>query len=176
MATATPEKLSQVRCFCPYWSPFTCSCLLVKDALFIPLKSHVTLYCFSSRFSFCPYYLQLAEGENQAKKTQKKPTNHRRSVRIPGYHSFRYSQLIDKQLNKQLNKTKESNTWTLDVSDHGLRFASEQSLAQDTAIRFFVEDDLSVTKIEGVGRVVWSAPLKNTSLFQVGVAITWLFR
>jgi len=173
MATATPEKLLvQVRRSCPYWSPFTSSCLLVKNDLFIPLKSHVAVYCFSSRFSFCPTYLQFAEADSQPEAAAAQPVNHRRSVRIPGYHDFRFSQIIT----KQQVKTTESTTWTLDLSDHGLRFASSRSLIQDTAIRFFVEDETKAATIEGVGKVVWSAPLKNTSLYQVGVAITWLFR
>lgn len=172
MATATQEKSSQEGCCCPYWAPLTCSCLLVKDDLFIPLKSHIAVYCFSSRFSLCPYYLQLADAANQTKEKQKNPSNHRRSTRIPGYRSFRFTKLID----KQLFKTKEDTTWTFDVSDHGVRFASEQILTHDTVIHFFVEDDTSATTVEGIGRVVWCAPLHNTSLFQVGAAITWLLR
>lgn len=172
MAIATPDNLLQARCSCPYWSPFTYSCLLVKDDLFIPLKSHVAVYCFSSRFYFCPTYVEFAEAENQPQAKGTAAFNQRRSVRIPGYHNFSFSQLI----NKKLLKSREKTTWTLDMSDHGLRFASDQSLTQDTAIRFFVEDEARAATIEGVGKVVWSAPLKNTTLYQVGLAITWLFK
>ncbi len=170
MATVTQEKTPPEECSCLYWAPFTYSCLLVKDTLFMPSKGHVLLYCHSCRFSLCPHYQQLVDAEEPTKIKQAEPLDHRRSIRFPGYHNFRFSKVT----NKHFSKAKENNTWTFDMSEHGVRFASEQVLTRDTAIRFFVEDDEITTRAEGVGRVVWCAPLANTSLFQVGVSFDLL--
>ena len=172
MATATPKKLWPARCSCPYWSPCTSSCLLVESDLFIPLKNHVALYCSSGRFALCPTYLHLTEAASQPQAAEEKPIKRRRSVRIPCHHPFRFSQVV----NRQPADMQENTSWILDVSDHGLRFASDQSLSQETTICFCIEDEATATKIEGVGRVVWSAPLNNTSLYQVGVAFKDEFR
>lgn len=170
MTNSTPKIVSQGNCL--YWAPFTYSCLLVKDGLFVPLKSHVFMYCHSSRFSLCPHYQQLVDTKKPTEIKQQEPINHRRSVRFLGYNNFYFSKLIG----RHLFKTKEENTWTFDVSDHGVRFASTQQLTHGTTLHFFIEDDEVAATVEGVGRVVWCDPLKRTSLFQVGVAIDWLYR
>jgi len=79
-------------------------------------------------------------------------------------------------MGKHLSKTWEDRTWTFDVSEHGVRFASDKLLVPDTAIHFLLEDDEIATTVEGVGKITWCAPLKNISLFQVGVALGWLCR
>jgi len=168
----TQETTSSKECYCLYWAPFTCSCLLITNGLLLPLKEYILLYCHTNRFFLCPHYQQLANAEELTETEPKKPMNHRRSIRFPGYHDFYFSKLIG----KHLLKTREENTWTFDISDYGVRFASDQSLTRDAAIHFLVKDDEIATTVEGVGRVVWCDPLKHTPLFQVGVAIDWLFR
>jgi len=79
-------------------------------------------------------------------------------------------------IDTHLFNIRANNTWTFDLSDHGLCFASEQALARDTAIRFFIEANETIATTEGVGEVVWCVPLKNTAFFQVGIAINWLFK
>jgi len=171
MATVTQNKALQEYCSCPYWSPFTCCCLLVKDDLFIPLQHHVVMYCLSSRFAWCSYYVQLAGFENQTEPEQEHSINHRRSIRTSRYNRFSYAEIVDNHLFKNGTDT----TWTFDLSEHGIRFASDQLLEPETAIHFCVEDEETFTTMKGVGKVVWCTPLKSTSFFQVGVAITWLF-
>lgn len=172
MAASTPKTVSLENCSCLYWAPFTCSCLLVKDGLLIPLKNHVLMYCHSSQFSLCPHYQQLVDAEHPTEIKQPGSINRRRSISFPGYHDFYFSKLIG----RPLFKTEEEKTWTFDVSDHGVRFASEQLLTSNTAIHFFIEDEEIAATIDGVGRVIWCDPLKDTPLFQVGIAIGWLYR
>ena len=171
MPTDTQKKTVQEYCACPYWSPFTRCCLLVKEDLFIPLNHHVMMYCLSSRYAWCSYYLQLASIEQHPESDQDHSINHRRSMRTSRHNRFSYSAIGDSHPFKKDTDT----TWTVDLSEHGIRFASEKLLEPDTAIQFCVEDEETFSTIKGVGKVIWCTPLNSTSFFQVGVAITWLF-
>ena len=172
MATITQNKTVQESCTCPYWSPLICCCLLVTDDFFIPLKDHIMMYCLSSRFSKCSYYSRQESIENQTHRDQKHSINNRRSTRTCRCMRFNYSEFIDNHFFKKRHDT----TFTFDISDHGIRFASEKLFEPDTNIHFSVENKETFGTIEGVGKVVWCSPLKSSPFFQVGMAVTWLFR
>ena len=129
------------------------------------------MYCLSSRFSRCSFYSQRAILENQTILEQKQLINNRRSVRICHRMRFNYSEIVN---NYQLKKSDDT-AWTLDISDHGIRFAGEKLFVPETAIHFFIENREAFRTLEGVGKVVWCSPLKSSPFFQVGMAVTWLF-
>jgi len=129
------------------------------------------MYCLSSSFSMCSYYSQRASFKNQILRDQEHSTNHRRSIRICHCKRFSYSEILNNHLVNKGNDT----SWTMDISEHGIRFASDKLLEPETAIHFSVDNEEAFTTIEGVGKVVWCSPHISSSFFQVGLAVTWLY-
>jgi hypothetical protein len=165
-----PQKSRLKKCTCPYWAASSRACLLVKEGLFLPLQQHVDVYCLSSRYPSCRHYLLLAEAQNktiQERQEQTSAISRRRSIRIPSHYSFRFSEIT---ANDQLPGLQEDDAWTIDLSDHGIRFASRQWLTPDTVIRFFLILDDSNGGIEKTGRVIWCEPLENMPLYHAGIA------
>jgi len=154
-------------CACPHWEPENRSCLLVKDGLFLPVEEHVATYCLSSQYTLCRHYELLAGEAERAGRNATPPVNRRRSVRIPNRHFFRFSEITGSD---QLPSIREDDAWTIDLSDHGIRFVTRQKLAPETAVRFVVDTGGTAKSLQGIGRVVWSEPLENTALFHAGIA------
>ncbi|MGD9948356.1 MAG: PilZ domain-containing protein [Desulfobulbus sp.] len=143
--------------------------MLVKDGLFLPVPEHIAAYCTSQYYLSCHHYQLLANLHDHPPKEDQRPINRRRSIRIPRYHLFRFSELSP---NKQTPETRQEETWTIDVSEHGIRFASYRYLAPDTLIRFSLEGENRLNIDNGQARVVWSEPLENTPLFHAGIAFS----
>ena len=97
------------------------------------------------------------------------PVNRRRSVRIPQFHLFRFSELHP---NKRGSDNQAEETWTIDVSEHGMRFASYRYLPPNTRIQYTVEGESRGNLSRGQGKVIWSEPLENTQLFHAGIAFS----
>ena len=172
MATVTQNETVQEPCSCPYWSPLTGCCLLAKDDLFIPLKDHALIYCLSSRFSWCSYYLELEGCENQTDFDKEKAINNRRSIRTPYYNRLSCLEFVDRNTFKEVN----SNSWTSDTSEHGIGFVSQKFIYTDKIILFCVEEEMPYATIRGYGKVIWCKCINKKYLFRVGVAITWLLQ
>jgi len=164
--TIPPIGFQRKQGACPHWCSSSSSCPLVKNGLFMPLEQHVAAYCLSTYYPSCSQY-QLQTGAVDREQTD--PINRRLSIRVPCRHSFHFSEIIG---HDHLPGLHEDNTWTIDLSDHGIRFASRHLLPLDTDIRFFLETDDRIDKIEGTGRVVWCTPLDNTALFHAGIVFT----
>ncbi len=135
----------------------------------MPVEQHVTAYCLSTYYPSCRHYQLLAATEETITQEHGTPANRRRSIRIPSHHSFRFSEITG---HDQIPGFREKNAWTIDLSDHGIRFTSRQPLPLNTDIRFFLEDDDRASQLEGIGRVVWCEPLENTALFHAGIVFT----
>lgn len=163
------DKHQVKQCSCPHWCACSRSCQLVKDGLFMPIDQHVVAYCLSSNHSMCSYYQLLAGAEDKAGQDQAASANRRRSIRIPSRHSFRFSEITGHDSRPGL---REDDAWTIDLSDHGIRFTSRQLLNLDTEIRFLLEADDRAAQVEGIGKVVWCEPLENTALFHAGIVFT----
>jgi hypothetical protein len=163
---STPQTPQLKNSICPYWHPTSRACLSVKDGLFIPVYQHVETYCLSSRHSSCSHYHLTTETQAETGKNQASPSNRRRSIRVPNFHNFRFSEITN---NDQIPGLQEDDAWTVDLSDCGIRFASRQLLTPDTAIYFSLVSDDTATTIEGTGKVIWSEPLANTPLFHAGI-------
>ncbi len=164
-ATA-PQTPRLKRCTCPYWHPSSRACLSVEEGLFIPVYQHVEAYCLSTSYSSCGHYHLTTEPPAETKQNQGSPPNRRRSIRVPNYHNFRFSEITG---DDQTPGLQEDDAWTVDLSDYGIRFATRQLLTPDTAIHFSLDSDDTATKIEGTGKVIWSEPLANTPLFHAGI-------
>ena len=143
--------------------------MLVKDGLFLPVQEHITAYCTSQHYPSCRHYQLLASEHQEPARDNHLPVNRRRSVRVPQYHLFRFSELHPKQRTPE-NRLEE--TWTIDVSEHGIRFASYRYLAPNTLIRFSLEGDNRRDIARGEARVSWSEPLENTPLYHAGIAFS----
>ena len=117
----------------------------------------------------CSYYQLLAGAEDKAGQDQAAAINRRRSIRIPSRHFFRFSEITG---HDSLPGLREDDAWTIDLSDHGIRFASRLPLTLDTDIRFLLETEDTAAKVEGTGKVVWCEPLENTVLFHAGIVFT----
>ena len=165
----TAETTASARSTCPHWCRSSRSCLLVKEGLFLPIVQHVASYCLSSHYPSCLHYQLLAGADGETGRDRSEPSNRRRSIRVPSTHTFRFSEITG---HDQIPGLRENDAWTIDLSDHGIRFASRQMLTADTAIRFFLEADDSTSPVEGTGRVVWCEPLENTPLFHAGITFT----
>lgn len=152
---------------CPHWAPLTGTCLLVKDGLFLPVEQHIITYCQTSHYRNCRHFQQLAGEENHSGLSPIPEDNRRRSIRVPGRHAFRFSEITGSD---QLPGIREDDAWTIDLSEHGLRFATRQTLAPQTPIRFLIQFNRILPPAEGSGRVVWSEPIENTQLFHAGIA------
>lgn len=161
------KKLNIGVCVCPHWDAANRACLLVREGLFLPVAEHVAAYCLSGQYPLCVHYELLAGQDEYAEKNDVPPVNRRRSLRIPSRHLFRFSEITGSD---QLPVIREDDAWTIDLSDHGIRFATRQQLALDTAVRFVVETGGTASLLRGSGRVVWSEPLENSPLFHAGIA------
>lgn len=157
---------SEARC-CPYWSAISKACLLVKDGLFLPVQEHITAYCTSQYYLSCQHFQRLATSQNERQQEGQLPDNRRRSVRVPRYHIFRFSEITP--ANQSLENRQEE-SWTIDVCEHGLRFASYRHLTPDSMIRFSLEGEERLSPTQGNARVIWSRPLESTALFHTGIA------
>lgn len=154
---------------CPHWSPPSRSCLLVKDGLFLPVNQHVATYCLTSHYPSCFQYQKLAGAANEVGPNQTGRLNRRRSIRIPSRHLFHFSEITG---NNQIPGLREDDAWTIDCSDHGIRFASRHPLSLESAIRFFLEEDNATANLAGTGRVIWCYSIENTPLFHTGIVFT----
>jgi hypothetical protein len=142
--------------------------MLVTDGLFLPVQEHITTYCTSEYYPSCRHYQLLATPANTPQSTDHQPSHRRRSVRIPRYHGFRFSEISPKD---RLPTKRTEETWTIDLSQQGIRFASYRFLPPDTMIRFSLDSEGGICPTTGQGRVVWSEPLENTPLFHAGIAL-----
>lgn len=165
----TTASSTSARTACPHWCQACRSCQLVKEGLFLPIDQHVASYCLSSHYPSCVHYQLLAGVDGETGRDRCEPSNRRRSIRVPSTHAFRFSEITG---HDQLPGLREDDAWTIDLSDHGIRFASRQMLTTDTAIRFLLESDDATTPVEGIGRVIWCEPLENTPLFHAGITFT----
>ena len=167
--TTTPAPSCILRCSCPHYCSSNRSCQLIQEGLFLPIDQHVASYCLSSHFHSCLHYQLLADAEGETGQQQSEAANRRRSIRIPSNHTFRFSEIT---VQNQIPGLRENDAWTVDLSDHGIRFASRQQLTADTAIRFILKADSNAPEIEGTGRVIWCEPLENTPLYHAAIAFT----
>jgi len=165
--TTTPAPSCILRCSCPHYCSSNRSCQLIQEGLFLPIDQHVASYCLSSHFHSCLHYQLLAGTEGETGQLQSEAANRRRSIRIPSNHTFCFSEITG---HDQFPGLRENDAWTVDLSDHGIRFASRQLLLADTDIRFFLKTDDSAPLIEGIGRVVWCEPLENTPLYHAAIS------
>jgi hypothetical protein len=157
---------------CPHWDSPSHTCQLIEVGLFLPVEQHVVSFCLSSHYPSCRHYQLLATLDNTSGRVDTPPVNRRRSIRIPSHHVFRFSEITGRD---HLPGVREDDAWTIDLSEHGIRFATRQVLTADTALRFSLDVDETATKIEGIGRVIWSVPLANTPLFHAGIVFTERF-
>lgn len=163
------ETLRLQQRVCPHWSPLSRACLLVRDGLFLPVEQHVVAYCTSSHHPACPQFQQQAHIDVDQAIEDSLPVNRRRSIRIPSHHAFRFSEITGSD---QMPGHRDDDAWTIDLSNHGIRFASRQTLAPDTLIHFSLETDGTVSELNGIGRVIWAEPLETAPLFHIGLAFT----
>lgn len=155
-------------CVCPYWEPESRSCLLlVRDGIFLPVETHVTTYCLTNQYALCNHYERLTVQDWQAERTGQPPGNRRRSLRIPSRHLFRFSEIAGTD---QAAPIREDDAWTVDLSDHGIRFTTRQSLVPETMLRFEMVRDAARPPLRGTGRVVWSTPVADSPLFHAAIA------
>jgi hypothetical protein len=68
-------------------------------------------------------------------------------------------------------KHHQEQTWSIDVSEHGLCFASPRRLKPDTMIHFSAEEENRFGLGKGIGRMDWSQDPGNTGLFCSGVEL-----
>lgn len=156
---------SSTRC-CPHWAPGSRSCLLVTDGLFLPVEEHIIAYCGSKFYPTCPHFQRLAAPKNDPHHTDALTVNRRRSARIPQYHVIQFVEISSDDQSPE-NRTEES--WTIDLSQHGIRFVSYRLLEPETLIGFSLESRHNTPPTKGHGRVVWSEPLENSQLFHTGI-------
>ncbi|MGI6657443.1 MAG: PilZ domain-containing protein [Desulfobulbus sp.] len=150
---------------CPYWAASTRTCQLITDGLFLPISQHVAAYCTSNNHASCTQYQKCTEHPSSPQKSELLQINRRRSLRIPTCYNFRFSELSSASHRHPVS----NEAWTIDLSDHGIRFASRLRLQPDTLILFALKTDDMVETFEGTGRVVWSEPFENTKLFSIGM-------
>lgn len=152
---------------CPHWDRRGSNCALVKDGLFLPVEQHVHAYCLSGLHAACSYYQELAGGANSVEGQSVPPVNRRRSIRIPDHHLFRFSEINSSD---RISGFREDDAWTVDLSDHGIRFAAHHYLPPGTRLEYHLGTGTDTGRVDGLGRVVWSEPLANTPLFHIGIA------
>jgi len=167
-ATAS-DAFRVTKCGCPQYCSISRSCMLVKEGLFLPMDQHVASYCLSSHYPSCSHYQLQAAAEGEINQKYSELLNRRQSIRIPSSHTFLFSEIT---AHDQIPGVRENDAWTVDLSDHGIRFASRQLLTADTAIRFILKADINTPEIEGTGRVIWCEPLVNTPLYHAAIAFT----
>ena len=144
-------------------------CLLVTDGLLVPVEQHVTSFCLSSHYPTCSHFQLLSGTGDEAQQFDTPSLNRRRSIRIPSHHVFRFSEITGSNHNPGV---KQDDAWTVDLSEHGIRFVTRQLLTTETSLRFQVEVEETATQIEGSGWVIWSIPLANAPLFHAGIAFS----
>jgi len=131
------------------------------------VEEHIATFCLDSHHTLCVHFERLAGRGQQEEATVPPPVNRRRSIRIPDRRLFRFSEITGSD---QIPGIREDDAWTIDLSDHGIRFATRQLLTPQTDVRFVVETGGTSGLLEGIGRVVWAEPLENTALFHAGIA------
>lgn len=164
---STPSR-NTIRC-CPHWSAGTKTCLLVTDGLFLPVEEHIIAYCGAKFYPSCPHFQRLAAPKTDPHHADALAVNRRRSARIPQYHVIHFAEVSNTDHSPE-NRTEES--WTIDLSQHGIRFVSYRLLEPETLINFSLESRHNAPPTKGHGRVVWSEPLENSQLFHTGITFS----
>lgn len=164
-STVAPAAKTAARC-CPHWSPGNKTCLLVTEGLFLPVEEHIIAYCGAKFYPACPHFQRLAAPKTDPHHADALAVNRRRSARIPQYHIFHFSEVSSNDHSPE-NRTEES--WTIDLSQHGIRFVSYRLLEPETLIGFSLESRHNIPPTKGQGRVVWSEALENSQLFHTGI-------
>jgi len=154
--------------YCPHWSAGSKTCLLVTDGLFLPVEEHIIAYCGAKFYPSCPHFQRLAAPKTDPHHADALAVNRRRSTRIPQYHVIHFAEVSNTDHSPE-NRTEES--WTIDLSQHGIRFVSYRLLEPETLIDFSLESRHNGPPTKGHGRVVWSEPLENSQLFHSGIAL-----
>jgi hypothetical protein len=131
------------------------------------VEQHVTAYCLSGLYAACSHFQWLGGDADSGAGRTMPPINRRRSIRIPDRHIFRFSEITGSD---QIGNIREDDAWTVDLSDHGIRFTAHQFLPPGTTLQYHLGSDTDTNRIDGLGRVVWSEPLANTALFHIGIA------
>lgn len=152
---------------CPHWNGQGRNCALVKEGLFLPVEQHVQAYCLSGLYATCSYFQHLVGDVDNNEGRMLPPVNRRRSIRAPDRQLFRFSEITGSD---QISGFREDGAWTVDRSDHGIRFATRRFLPPGTKVLYHLGAGIDNDRIDGQGRVVWSEPLANTPLFHVGIA------
>ena len=159
----------QQRCACPYWAATSKACLLVKDGLFLPVQAHISAYCSSQYYPSCHHYQLLSPLQEELPTTEQSSSNRRRSIRVPRYQIFRFAEI---NTSGKLPENRLEETWTIDISKHGARFATYRYLKPNTLIRFTLEGENELNITQGQGRIVWTEPIEKTSLFHAGISFS----
>jgi len=151
---------------CPHWEQESRSCRQVDDGIFLPVDSHSSIYCLTRQYTLCSQYGQPA---GQSEQAEQLADNRRHSVRTPCHYLFRFAEITGSH---QIPLIREDDAWTVDVSAHGIRFATRQMIPPETALQFEVVKGAGKEPISGAGRVVWSRPVESSRLFHSGIVFT----
>ena len=149
---------------CPHWEPETRACLLISDGIFLPVDTQIRTYCLTSQYMLCNEYGQMAA---QDRRNERAASDNRRSTRIPCYHVFRFSEITGSD---QIPSIREDDAWTVDLSAHGIRFATRQMIPPATVLQFEMDKGSGKESISGSGRVIWSKPIESSPLFHSAIA------
>ena len=141
----------------------------MTDGLFLPVEEHIIAYCGAKFYAACPHYQLLGISKTESPKSDNPAMNRRRSARIPQYHVIRFAE-ISSDSHFPENRTEES--WTIDLSQHGIRFVSYRIIEPETKLSFTLGGRDGTRPTKGSGRVVWSEPLENSPLFHTGIAFS----
>lgn len=163
-----PEMTGQGRQYgCPYWNGIDRNCTLIREGLFLPAKQHIRAYCLSRHHHACPHLQQSAGASVLNRQQTVSQFNRRRSIRILHSYPFRFSEISDTKTKICLH---EDNAYTVDLSNHGIRFVAQVQLPLGTVLRYQLGPDENSHETHGTGQVVWVKPIDNTQLFYIGIS------
>lgn len=152
---------------CPHWSALSMKCRICKDGLFIPLDSHIEIYCKTPEYPQClQYSLHTTNLLDRIKTTRQLEKNRRKFKRFEANYKITLVKLIHSGAIVTHSATVAE---TLDLSSAGMRVTTNKALFNDAELQFSFDTSFPEELQNCTGQVAWCNKEIDTHGYQAGI-------
>ncbi len=159
------SDIRKLKTMCSYWNADKKECLVSKEGLYLPVRTHIDSYCLTGNHVSCPKYQECHQDEfNICRPSTDNRRQHQRMVRR---FSFRVSEFFSDTDSPELI---DDTAVTVDVSLGGIRFQSHEPVNVDSLVLFSLNGNEINPSLEGVGKVKWCRTHDEGRYFHAGIS------
>lgn len=155
--------------FCLYWSKKKNECLLTKNGVFIPMPSHIKMYCVTEHFYRCQHYVKGSKlldevtGDFPYKFGGGRRRYHREKKRFSVF-------LKTCDSNDNPSEILDEEAYVVDFGVGGIGLESSKEIPPTGLLAFTFGPDFIIPDLQGIGEVRWSGPVPDADAFQAGLS------